>query len=237
MADRSLRKRATDRFFAHLLAPVLATLLHLLCASIRWRVEGLENLDPFWAGGRPVIVACWHGRLVMIPEVWRLHGRGEAFVLMGLNRNGELITRIVERFRMRAIRGGSRHGGKNALEQMEQAVRSDPATTLALTPDGPHGPALVSKMGLAHVSRSCSLPVVWVSATASRAVRLKTWDHMVVPWPFSGVVVRFSAPLFPASWADRSLEEYREAIDEVGRAELAQVDGAFGSPMPGFGMG
>jgi lysophospholipid acyltransferase (LPLAT)-like uncharacterized protein len=230
MAQRSLRKRATDWLFAWVLAPFFGTILQLLCASIRWRVEGLENLDDFWGRGRPVIVACWHGRLVMIPAIWRNHGKGEAFVLMGLNRNGELITRIVERFRMRAIRGGSRDGGKKAREQMEQVVRNNPATTLALTPDGPHGPALVSKMGMAKVSRSSSLAVVWVSAAASRAVRLGTWDHMVVPWPFSRVVVRFSAPLFPASWEDRPLEEYRDAIDEVGRAELAQVDRAFVSP-------
>lgn len=230
MARRSLRKRATDWLFARVLAPMLGSFLRLVCASIRWRVEGLEHLDPFWRGGRPVIVACWHGRLVMIPEVWRVHGKGEAFVLMGLNRNGELITRIVERFRMRAIRGGSRDGGKQAREQMEHEVRSNPATTLALTPDGPHGPALVSKMGMAKVSRSCSLPVVWVSAAASRAARLGTWDRMVVPWPWSRVVVRFSAPVFPASWADRSLEEYRDAIDAVGRAELAQVDRAFAAP-------
>jgi lysophospholipid acyltransferase (LPLAT)-like uncharacterized protein len=227
MAERSLRKRATDWVFAHILAPILGTILRLVCASIRWRVEGLGNLDPFWAGGRPIIVACWHGRLVMIPEVWRVHGKGDLFVLMGLNRNGELITRIVERFRMGAIRGGSRDGGKWAREQMEQAVRSNPATTLALTPDGPHGPALVSKMGMAHVSRSASLPVTWVSAAASRAVRLPTWDRMVVPLPFSRVVVRFSAPVFPAAWADQPLEAYRDALDEAGRAEQAQVDQAF----------
>jgi lysophospholipid acyltransferase (LPLAT)-like uncharacterized protein len=226
MSRRSLRKRATDWVFAHVLAPLLGSALRLLCASIRWQVEGLEHLDPFWGGGRPLIVACWHGRLVLIPEVWRRFGRGDVFVLMGLNRNGELITRIVGRFGMKAIRGGSRDGGRKARAQMEQAVRENPATTLALTPDGPHGPALVSKMGMAHLSRSASLPVIWVSAAVSSAGRLPTWDRMVVPWPFSRVVVRFSAPVFPASWADRPLEEYRDALDQAGRAELARVDGA-----------
>ncbi|MFO0583298.1 MAG: DUF374 domain-containing protein [Anaeromyxobacter sp.] len=226
-ARRSARKRATDWVFARVLAPLLGGLLRLLCATIRWQVEGLEHLAPFWGAGRPLIVACWHGRLVMIPEAWRRHGRGDVFVLMGLNRNGELITRIVERFRMKAIRGGSRDGGRDARAQMEEVVRANPATTLALTPDGPHGPALASKMGVAHVSRSASLPVIWVSAAASRAGRLPTWDRMVVPLPFSRVVVRFSAPLFPEGWANRPLEEYRDGLDHAGRAELERVDAAF----------
>lgn len=224
-AKRSFRKRATDKLFSHLLAPLFGAVLRLLCATVRWKVEGLEHLAPFWGGARPVIVSCWHGRLVMIPWVWLKHGQGQVFVLMGLNRNGELITRIVDVFfRMKAIRGGSRDGGKAAREQMLREVEANPATTLALTPDGPHGPALVSKMGMAHVSRAASLPIVWVAATASRALRLPTWDRMQVPWFFSKVTVRFSAPLFPAAFDQAPLETYRDAVDQVGREHLAALD-------------
>jgi lysophospholipid acyltransferase (LPLAT)-like uncharacterized protein len=206
------------------LSGVLAVCLRLLCATIRWKVEGLEHLKPFWGAGAPVIVACWHGRLVMIPFAWLRHGGGRIYVLMGLNRNGELITRIVSRFNMKAIRGGSRSGGKEARDEMAKAVAQDPATTLALTPDGPHGPALVSKMGMAHLSRAASLPVIWVSAAAAWSVRLGTWDRMQLPLPFSRVTVRFSAPMFPATWAASSLDEYREALDRAGRDELARLD-------------
>lgn len=207
-----------------MLSGVLAVLLRLLCATLRWKVEGLEHLVPFWGAGSPVIVACWHGRLVMIPFAWQRHGGGRIYVLMGLNRNGELITRIVDRFNMKAIRGGSRSGGKEARDEMARVVLQDAATTLAVTPDGPHGPALVSKMGMAHLSRSSSLPIIWVSAAASWALHLGTWDRMQLPLPFSRVTVRFSAPMFPAAWAASTLHEYREAIDRAGRDELARLD-------------
>lgn len=222
--SRSARQRATDWLYAHVLPALLAWGLKALCGTIRWSVEGLEHLTPYWSGGKPVIVACWHGRLIMLPWAWQRHGGGEVYVLMGLNRNGELITRVVSRFRMQAIRGGSRSGGADARAQMAEVVTRSPHSTLALTPDGPHGPPLVSKMGLAQVSRSSDLPVVWASASASRALRMWTWDGFLLPLPFCRVTVRFSPPTLPATHAGASLEGYRDVLDEVGRAELARLD-------------
>ncbi len=213
-----------DWLFAQVLAPLLAALLHGLCATLRWDIRGLENLQPFWGEGRPVIVCCWHGRLLMIPHAWQRHGRGRAHVLMGRNRNGELITRIVARFRMDAIRGGSRSGGEAARRMMAEAVRHGGAETLALTPDGPHGPPQVSKMGAVSLSRSLDIPLLWVSASARRAVRFGTWDRFMLPLPFSRVRVVFGPPQHPRDHAHRSLEEMRDAIDEIGREAQRRVD-------------
>jgi lysophospholipid acyltransferase (LPLAT)-like uncharacterized protein len=220
----SARQRATDWVFAHVFAPFGAALLRLACATWRWEVTGLENVAPFWSAGRPVIVCCWHGRLLMLPFTWLHHGKGDVYVLMGKNRNGELITRIVSRFRMKAIRGSSRSGGKEARDEMLALVQASPATTIALTPDGPHGPALVSKLGAAQLSRQASIPVVWVSAVASWVWRLPTWDRFQLPLPFSRVKVRFAVPLFPQAHETASLEAYRDALDACGRTELAALD-------------
>lgn len=221
---RSARQRATDWVYANVFASAGALFLKLLCATWRWDVSGLENMVPFWREGRPVIVCCWHGRLIMLPWAWMKNGGGDVYVLMGKNRNGELITRVVSRFNMKAIRGGSRSGGKEARDEMARLVKTAPGTTLALTPDGPHGPPFVSKPGTAQVSRDCSLPVVWASAAASFAVHVPTWDSFTLPLPFSRVKVHFSTPMFPEPMKDAPLEQYRDALDAFGRAELAAVD-------------
>lgn len=226
MASRSTRQRVTDWVFASVFAPVGAALLRWACATWRWDVSGLEHVAPFWSGGRPVIICCWHGRLLMLPFTWLRHGGGDIYVLMGKNRNGELITRIVSRFNMRAIRGSSRSGGKEARDEMAALVKSRPASTIALTPDGPHGPVFVSKLGAAQLSRQASIPVVWASAAASAVWRLPTWDRFQLPFPFARVKVRFSVPTFPEAHEARSLEGYRDALDVLGRAQLAELDAA-----------
>jgi lysophospholipid acyltransferase (LPLAT)-like uncharacterized protein len=222
--QRSARQRATDWVYAHVFAPAGALLLRLLCLTWRWQFSGLEHLEPFWKGGKPVIICCWHGRLIMLPYTWERHGGGDVFVLMGLNRNGELITRVVSRFNMKAIRGSSRTGGKEARDEMVRLVKERPFTTIAVTPDGPHGPPMVMKPGTVQVSRDAGVPVLWASAAASSCVLAPTWDRFVVPLPFSRVHVRFSAPLEPAAWAAQPFEAYVAAIERLGHAERDAVD-------------
>lgn len=219
-------QRLLDWLFAHVFAPLLALLLHLICRTIRWDVRGLENLAPYWGQGKPVIVGCWHGRLLMIPYVWWRHGRGETYVLMGRNRNGELITRIVDRFRMRAIRGGSTKGGEEARKEMAARVTADPRTTLSMTPDGPRGPRYVSKMGMAHLSRTLDVPVIWVTASARHSYRFPTWDRFMCPLPFTRVTVEFAPPILPADHANLSFEDYKAFLDAQGRAHLRRIDTA-----------
>lgn len=217
-------QRLLDWLFAHVFSPVLALFLHVVCRTLRWDVRGLENLAPYWGQGRPVIVGCWHGRLLMIPYVWWRYGSGETYVLMGRNRNGELITRIVSRFRMRAIRGGSTKGGEEARKEMAARVVADPRTTLSMTPDGPRGPRYVSKMGMAHLSRTLDVPVVWVTASAHRSYRFPTWDRFMFPMPFTRVVVEFSPAILPADHAASSFEDYKAFLDAQGRAHLRRID-------------
>ncbi len=219
---------ALDWIFAHLLASVLAYFLRAYCLLLRWEVRGLDHLKPYWGGKQPVIVGCWHGRLLMLPEVWRRHGAGKTYVLMGLNRNGELITRIVSRFRMLAVRGGSSKGGEAAREAMVACVKADAHTTLSLTPDGPRGPRYVSRPGMAYLSRNLNIPVVWVSASAKSALRFTTWDRFMLPLPFSRVVVEFHTPILPADQAALSFENYKDALDDKGREYLRQLDDELG---------
>jgi lysophospholipid acyltransferase (LPLAT)-like uncharacterized protein len=221
---RKLHQRILDWVFAHVFAPLLAGLLHLLCMTLRWEIRGREHVAPYWNEGKPVIVGCWHGRLLFIPYAWWKIGRGDTYVLMGRNRNGELITRIVAKFNMKAVRGGSRVGGKEARDAMAEVIQKNPASTLSFTPDGPHGPRYESKMGMAHLSRTLGLPVVWVAASASSAVRFKTWDRFMLPRPFAKVIVEFFPPIDPNKHEKISLDDYRKLIDVHGREYLQKID-------------
>jgi lysophospholipid acyltransferase (LPLAT)-like uncharacterized protein len=225
------RKRyqlAIDWLYAHVLPGLLAGVLRALCATLRWDIRGREHMAPFWDAGSPVIVGCWHGRLLLIPWAWEKSGKGEVFVLMGRNRNGELITRIVSHFNMQPVRGGSSSGGEEARREMVALVGRSPRTTLAMTPDGPRGPRYTSKMGMAHLSRSTGAPVVWMSAAASRGWRFPSWDRFLLPAPFARVIVDFTPAIDPRDHEDLALEAWKELLDREGRRQLARLDRELG---------
>jgi lysophospholipid acyltransferase (LPLAT)-like uncharacterized protein len=63
---------------------------------------------------------------------------------------------------------------------------------LAITPDGPRGPAKSIAPGVGIVARRAGVPVVAAAASASSAWRLKSWDKFMIPRPFAKVHVAYS---------------------------------------------
>jgi lysophospholipid acyltransferase (LPLAT)-like uncharacterized protein len=66
---------------------------------------------------------------------------------------------------------------------------------LAITPDGPRGPARVCKPGVVRLAARSGLPVVPVGAYPSNGWRLRSWDRFIVPRPFTKVHVEFGPPI------------------------------------------
>jgi lysophospholipid acyltransferase (LPLAT)-like uncharacterized protein len=80
---------------------------------------------------------------------------------------------------------------------------------LALTPDGPRGPARRVKTGALAVAQLTGLPLIPMAVGASSAWRLSSWDSFLVPRPFSDVRVGYREPM----WVPR----------DAGRAELERL--------------
>ena len=70
-----------------------------------------------------------------------------------------------------------------------------------------------------------------VSASAAPRKVLGTWDHTVLPFPFSKVLVRFGEPLWLERKADEARrEEFRLEIESALQTLSDEVDRALGSP-------
>jgi lysophospholipid acyltransferase (LPLAT)-like uncharacterized protein len=67
---------------------------------------------------------------------------------------------------------------------------------LAVTPDGPRGPAESVAPGAAFVAQRPGAPMVPVSVKASSAWRLKSWDRFMIPKPFARLTVAYGDPIY-----------------------------------------
>lgn len=125
--------------------------------------------------------------------------------------DGEWISRVVRRFGYRVFRGSASRDGAPAL--LEMLRNTDPGD-LALTVDGPRGPAEAAKPGVFSLASKSGLPVVPISYRASSAWRLKTWDRFMVPKPFSTVTVVYGRHiLVPAEFDDDTVRELTSALE------------------------
>jgi lysophospholipid acyltransferase (LPLAT)-like uncharacterized protein len=103
-----------------------------------WRVreERHPAFEALFASGKPYILSSWHGQL--ITHIWANRYRGIC-AMVSQHGDGEIITRIMQRWGYRHVRGSSSRGGKEALIAMIRELEQ--GSTFALTPDGPRGPA------------------------------------------------------------------------------------------------
>ena len=216
-------RRDIARFLSAGLAPyLLHFLIRRLYASMRIEVRGSRVMPSFTERGEGFVGIFWHGRLLMIPF---LYPGKWMHVLISTHRDGEIIARVMERFRFRLVRGSSKKGGTAALKEMVRLLRED--KDVAITPDGPKGPREVAKPGVAQVARLSGKAVIPMAFGASRAWRLGSWDRFFIPKPFSRGVYVVGEPLRYRDGEEP--EAFRVRIEAALRDVTERADGYFGS--------
>ncbi|WP_296818169.1 lysophospholipid acyltransferase family protein [Brevundimonas sp.] len=195
-------------FVQGLLSRLLAGWLRLCIATTRWRHENLEAAEETWASGGGAIVCFWHSRIALAPACWPLDRAQEPRVLISLSPDGEFIAQAVSRLGFPAIRGSSSKkaaldkakGGAAAFRDVLRWIRSGGG--IAVTPDGPRGPAEEMAEGAALLAKASGAPVLLVGLASKPEIVLDTWDRARVPLPFGRGAIVWDGPIIWEEGAD-----------------------------------
>ena len=188
--------------------------LRVLGTTWRVRFLNLELLHAQHARGRPVILALWHGNL--LPLLWMHRGR-KLSVMVSEHADGEIIARVMIALGLRTVRGSTSRGAARAL--LTAAREVDAGYDLAITPDGPRGPAHSVAPGALIIAQRTGAPIVPLAAWVSSAWHLQSWDRFMIPKPFARVLAVYGAPITIDS------DSARKAV-EAGDAVRAGIDAA-----------
>lgn len=192
--------------------------LQLLARTWRFRVVNAAAIDGLRAARRNFIFSLWHGQL--LPLLW--HHRNEGVVLLiSEHRDGELVARAAESLGYALVRGSTTRGADRALISVIRELQA--GREVAITPDGPKGPAGKYAPGALIASQRSGAAIVPVVAVADRAWRLKSWDRFMIPKPFARVTVAYGDPASVLATTPRGASEEGprfEALmsDAVGKA-------------------
>lgn len=186
----------------------VAAAFHGLAATWRFEVRGGGHFDRVAAG--PFVFALWHHAL--LPLLWWHRHRGIT-LLVSAHQDGDLVARAAARMGYRLARGSSTRGGAAGYRGLLRALGA--GAVVAVTPDGPTGPAGVVKPGIVRAAHRAGAPVLPVTARADRSWRLGSWDRLVVPRPFARIVVEYGPPLVPHAHPSIAAADLGRALDAL----------------------
>lgn len=170
--------------------PLIYAFLVILQRTIRWTEINGGTARHLWQSRERLIVAFWHGRMLLAPFFYR--GRGLK-ILISNHADGELIHRVMLRFGFGSVRGSTRKGGTRAFREMVRSWRG--GFDIVITPDGPRGPRYVVQPGIVELARCTQAPILPVSYSTRHRWMSPSWDGLLVPRPFTQGVFVWGHPL------------------------------------------
>ena len=199
----SLRQRvvlsmivAAGYSFIRLLGPTLRI-------SVSYEDGAQKTLDE-----RPRIASFWHE--CMIPATYIFRDMGIR-VMSSYSYDGEYMGRIIGKFGFVAVKGSSSRNPIKSLLGLRRAL--DQGWTVAFTLDGPRGPRRNAKPGPAGLARSSGQPMTTFHAAVDKAWVINSWDRMMIPRPFSRVLVRVGKLIsVPPDTPDKELTHYSDEL-------------------------
>ncbi|MBT9138317.1 MAG: hypothetical protein DDT31_00869 [Syntrophomonadaceae bacterium] len=198
-------------------------IIFLIGKTVRIKIIGKENLNALKGEKKNAIYAFWHNRLFLLTYIFRYR---HIQVLISSSRDGDYIAAVASRFGAETIRGSTTRGGKGAILGITEKLKS--GYDGVVVPDGPQGPKYIAQPGIVHIAKRTGLPIVPVAYGAERKKVLGSWDALLIPYPFSRVVLIYGAPVkVSRETAGKSLESKRQELEKTLIAITQRADDYF----------
>ena len=226
----TLRQRIVLRIIIFVGHAVIRLIGPTLRVSVSHEEGAQTTLDQ-----RPLIASFWHS--CMIPATYIFRDMGIR-VMSSDSYDGQYMGRIIHKFGFVAVKGSSSRNAVRALLGLRRALEE--GWTVAFTLDGPRGPRHKVKPGPVALARSSGKPLTMFHAAVDRAWVLNTWDRLMIPLPFSRVLVRVGKLIrVPEDASDEEIERYtaelQAGLDRVCEFAEANVRRAGTGEFPYYG--
>jgi lysophospholipid acyltransferase (LPLAT)-like uncharacterized protein len=172
-----------------IIAAVVYSVIRVLGPTLRFEVLGWHHAQEVHESGRRCVWAFWHR--VIIPMSWWARDMG--IVVMNTTAfDGQWTRKVIEWLGFGTAQGSSSRGGLRGLAVMGRRIAE--GKDCAFTIDGPRGPRYVAKPGPVMLARKTGAPIqVFHVGVEHGKTFEKTWDHFLLPRPFSRAVIVFSS--------------------------------------------
>jgi len=166
-------------------------ILNILCKSLTIVKQNYEVIERLNKDKQNYVLAFWHGTMLL---PWYLHGSQNFAALTSKSKDGDLLARILKKWKYKVIRGSSSTGGDVALGIMVDYAKNK--YSIAITPDGPRGPRQNFKAGAVITAKKTGIPLILAGVGFKRKKFLSNWDKFEIPYFLTTAKIIYSDPVY-----------------------------------------
>jgi lysophospholipid acyltransferase (LPLAT)-like uncharacterized protein len=206
---------------------VLAWYAGLAASTATYQTVGTDVFGPTASTGDPVILAHWHGMIMMVTGYYTRHLDARRFIIVVPDDpRGAVLTEWARRWGSDTFALSMHEDSLVAARRLLALIRqmrpdsavaegrpeSPRGKSLYIIPDGPAGPSRQPKTGVLFIAQRTGAPIVPTAAFTATALHVPRWDRYVVPFPYSRIAVFAGEPLVVKP--DEDIDQARAALRE-----------------------
>jgi hypothetical protein len=217
-----MRIRITNRYVIGFLSCLAIFLLRVITFTCKVQYINKRYIDEFLLGDKKLVITTWHRcAIYFLFKYGFLH----PMVLFSSSKDGDLFADFARKAGIIPARGSSTRGGKEGTDQMLKFLHTS-GRIVATVADGPQGPALRAKPGLVRIAQRSGVRLMPMTWSADKVWMLvKAWDKMIIPKPFSRIVISALEPyLIPKEAKGVEFDNYVKGMERTLNAMTRDVD-------------
>ena len=190
---------------------LLALLVRAWGRTLRLEADA-ATLARLTKSDEPAAIVIWHNRLFLSAEIFRRYRtQRRVYGLVSASKDGAWLAAFYRMIGISPVRGSSSNFGREAGRALIEKMRE--GHDVGITPDGPRGPIYVVEPGVLVVTRRTHAPMILIGGEFHGAKRLRSWDRLYIPWPFTRITMRCTVlPPQDAEGKKVSADEVRTAL-------------------------
>jgi len=195
-------------------------IIAILMLTVRWRAHQGQNIKDILHSEDGVVLVFWHERLLAMPWLWP--SRFPLFALQSPHPDGRMMSHAIGCFGVKTVWGSSNRSPLSGLRGLKRVL--DNGHSVAITPDGPRGPARICAAGPVSIAQMAGKPIIPMCWSVDRYWRATGWDRFIIPKPFARGEFVMGAPIHVSKITKSELEEARMALQNAMNAQADSID-------------
>ena len=221
-----------DRLRIFILPVLVEWIGRLWFGTVRTEIRHREIYERYILDGqnrRNIVFGIWHRNMIFFS--YFLREVRNKLTLVSASKDGDIAAGVAPRFGYKPIRGSSSRGGTRALIALISEMKESEKKHFCFTAiDGSREPARKVETGMIFLAQKTDALILPMTISGTRLITFpRIWDKMILPMPFSKILVDFAQPIEVPSIVSKDERERLRLKVEVVLNELTdEVDSLCG---------